>query len=242
MTTLSIQQHAILHSGSPFPCPSSNLSLLAAFLSSHVRFRVIFSFRLLRWTGTVRWAQFWLEAEMFSSSPFHHLTLLFVTPELPAWAHSPISSVVLRNCQLHQLHFRCFVKGWNSSPSHAILFLGPLESCQGKWRWHEHVHFGFVFQGWVKWWTGLFTREREGKGWAAHIGWSWESVGNEPEKKDPSDWKFESLNALEPTASYRISVFSDLLWVSAMVVWATGQIVNQNEQGLFMASVVHRLY
>lgn len=53
-------------------------------------------------------------------------------------------------------------------------------------------------------------------------------------KKDPSDWKFESLNALEPTASYRISVFSDLLWVSAMAVWATGQIVNQNEQGLFM--------
>lgn len=168
--------------------------------------------------------------------------LLFVTPGLPACAHSPTNSVVLRNCQLEQLHFRCFVKGWNSSPSLATLFLGPSESCQGKWRWHEHVHFGFVFQGWVKWWTGLYAREREGKRWAAHIGWSRESVGNDPEKKNPSDWKFESLNALEPTASYRISVFSDLLWVSAMAVWATGQIVNQNEQGLSMASVVHRLY
>lgn len=158
MTTQSIQQHAILHSGSPFPCPFSYLALSAALLSSHVRFGVIFISRLPRWTGTVRWAQFWLEVETFSSSLFCHLILLFVTPELPACAHSPISLVVLRNCQLDWLHFRCLVKGWNSSPSHATLFLGPLEFCQGKWRWHEHVHFGFVCQGWVKWRTGLYTR------------------------------------------------------------------------------------
>lgn len=60
---------------------------------------------------------------------------------------------LLRSHQVHQLRFRCFVKCWDSAPPpprpHVVSQV--LESRQGKWRWNERVHFGFDFQGSVKW-------------------------------------------------------------------------------------------